>query len=84
MFSMLLLEAALVRSDVISLMLGGNPDAFVGNRIGATRPVCSLEQLRRELEGAPGDGRMLAGTPFAQRFIGSADSMAKAIEEFAS
>lgn len=84
MFSMLLLEAALVRDDVISLIPSGNPEVFVGNRIGATRPVSSREQLREELEYAPGDGGLSVSTQFAQRFIGSAVSMAKAIEEFAS
>lgn len=77
MVSMLLLEAALIRPDVISFLPGGDPDGFIGNRIGATRCATTLDDLRRLL-AAP---RAAASTDFGARFAGSAARIAAAIEE---
>jgi len=82
MFSMLLLEAALVRDDVISFMPGGDASVFVGNRLGATRPATTDGELKRLLadHGAVVAGGSLGVTPFGKQFVGSAARMAEAIE----
>jgi hypothetical protein len=81
MFSMLLLEAALVRDDVVSFLPGGNPSLFVGNRIGATTPAVSSEQLSRLMNAFPTDMANNTGaiTAFGAKFIGSAERMAQKI-----
>jgi hypothetical protein len=83
MFSMLLLEAALVRNDVISFMPGGNSFLFIGNRLGATLPATTRDELRLLLEG---DGTRRGQndafvTTFGERFLGSAERMTKAVEK---
>jgi hypothetical protein len=81
MFSMLLLEAALVRRDVISFMPGADPKVFVGNRVGATRSAATVEQLRALLEAPPaanGDGS------FGASFAGSRERVTRAIRGLVS
>lgn len=78
MVSMLLLEAALVRDDVISFMPGGRPDAFIGNRIGATRAATDTHALRRWLDGA----ESVRGGDFGSRFDGSAERVCAVVKEF--
>ena len=80
MMSMLLLEAALVRVDVISFMPGGRPADFIGNRIGATRPATSAAELRALLAAPSGTG---PAEDFGRRFAGSADRVLAALTEFA-
>lgn len=79
MVSMLLLEAALVRGDVVSFMPGGRPRDFIGNRIGATRAATTVDQLR-DLLASPGNG---PGVDFGKRFVGSTERVRTAIAEFA-
>jgi len=80
MMSMLLLEAALVRDDVISFMPGGRAQDFIGNRIGATRPATTIDQLRALLAALPGN---MPAVDFGRRFVGSAERARAAITEFA-
>lgn len=81
MFSMLLLEAALVRRDVISLLPGGDPAVFVGNRIGATVPARSAAELRALLaDDAPAPGT----SAFGDAFRGSRDAVAAQVRSLAS
>lgn len=82
MFSMLLLEAALVRNDVISFLPGGDPSIFVGNRVGATAAAITKEELQWLLgERAARAGRVDEDiTEFGARFVGSAARMTDAIE----
>jgi len=79
MMSMLLLEAALVRDDVVSFMPGGRPVEFVGNRIGATRVATTTLELATILAAEPA-----ASTPdrgFGRRFAGSAQRVTAALGE---
>lgn len=80
MFSMLLLEAALIRRDVLSVMPGADPRLFIGNRIGATTAVDSVEGLRSRLSqpGAVGEG---PGSAFGRAFSGSRERVAARIKE---
>lgn len=82
MFSMLLLEAALVRSDVISFLPGGNASIFIGNRVGATTPATTKEELKYLLdksasESTGGNGNI---TAFGSRFMGSTIRMTETIQ----
>ena len=82
MFSMLLLEAALVRNDVISFIPGGDPSIFVGNRVGATAAAITREELKGLL-GNPAEAGRRADediTGFGARFVGSAARMTEAIK----
>lgn len=67
MLSMLLLEAALIRGDVISFVPGAKPDVFIGNRLGATTPATDTASLLQLLR-AP---RSAASDDFGTRFDGS-------------
>lgn len=78
MVSMLLLEAALVRDDVISFMPGGKPEDFIGNRIGATLAARSTDELNHLLRQPPACN---AGSAFATRFQGSAERLRAAVKE---
>lgn len=77
MVSMLLLEAALVRGDVISFMPGGEPSRFIGNRLGATMAVTDAGDLVGRLR-AP---RTAMAPAFGARFAGSRDRFVAALEE---
>lgn len=79
MYSMLLLEAALVREDVISFMPGGNSSMFIGNRLGATLPAQTMNELKLLL-GDLQDAPALSITRFGSRFLGSSDRMIEAVE----
>lgn len=79
MYSMLLLEAALVRNDVISFMPGGNSSMFIGNRLGATLPATTRDELKLLLSGRQ-DVREPSITPFGSRFLGSSERMIGAVE----
>lgn len=81
MYSMLLLEAALVRNDVISFMPGGNSSMFIGNRLGATLPLNTRAELELLLSQiCPQDVPESSITPFGNRFLGSTDRMIGAVE----
>lgn len=82
MFSMLLLEAALVRNDVISFMPAGDPSVFVGNRMGATLSATTTQELKLLLRDE-GVRQRRSDSPvasFGSRFLGSTKRMIKAIE----
>ncbi len=83
MFSMLLLEAALVRSDVISFMPGSDPSLFVGNRIGATRLVRFKREMKQILDQMQTEAGMQTHCPtaFGKRFVGSLSHMLGTIQE---
>lgn len=76
MLSMALLEAALLRDDVISFLPGGKAQDFVGNRIGATRCVTSASDLAAELAEPPAS---TFSADFGARFVGSTDRVIEAI-----
>ena len=81
MFSMLLLEAALIRDDVISFLPGGNPLVFVGNKLGATIPVTTQKELKKlllEKKNKP-HCKELRTTLFAEKFLGSGERIADLI-----
>jgi hypothetical protein len=80
MLSMLLLEAALIRDDVVSFMPDGRPADFVGNRIGATQCVTSAAELAHSLKSPSSSAKT---ADFAERFSGSAERVAASIGELA-
>lgn len=80
MASMLLLEAGLIRDDVISFMPGGRPGDFIGNRLRVTVPILSQEELALALTCPGGSGP----APFGAAFLGSADRFIAAIGELVS
>ena len=77
MGSMLLLEAALVRSDVISILPDTSPEEFIGNKIGATlfAPTCS--DIKKYLDISPSP---IGKSSFGERFLGSVATLVKLIE----
>jgi hypothetical protein len=77
MFSMMLLEAALIRDDVISFLPGGLPSVFVGNRIGATRAAINGDELRSliNLKSEAKSGNADAVANFGLKFVGSIERM---------
>jgi len=78
MVSMVLLEAALVRDDVVSFMPGGRPEDFIGNELGATTAITTTEALAKRLS-APAMNKRAAAS-FGERFDGSNDRVARAAE----
>lgn len=68
MGSMLLLEAALVRDDIVSVMPGGNSSDFVGNVIGATKYAGTRTQLECYISA---QRSLVWQCPFGLRFRGS-------------
>ena len=61
------------------LLPGGDPGIFVGNRIGATTPARSLEELKVLLaEDRP------SGSAFGGAFAGSRDKVVALIKEMAA
>ncbi|MBF0244135.1 MAG: hypothetical protein HQL31_02520, partial [Planctomycetes bacterium] len=78
MESMLLMEAALVRSDVISYLPGRPPEQFIGNTIGMTRFAMDRDGLEVLLL-EPGEGGV---SSFANRFRGSISKVLKSIADF--
>ncbi len=86
MFSMLLLEAALVRSDVFSFFPGGDPSIFIGNRIGATVSLTNDEDLRVIIDKPFDESRNenISATAFGKRFVGSKVRLTNFINRFVS
>jgi hypothetical protein len=86
MFSMLLLEAALVREDVLSFLPGGDPSIFIGNRVGATIPVTRSEELKSIIDSRFDEKQPVkfGATPFGNRFIGSKTCLADAMRRLVS
>jgi len=85
MFSMLLLEAALIRDDVISFLPGANPLVFVGNKLGATIPVTTQNELKKLLSEKKNKlhCEKLRATLFAEKFSGSIKRMTDSILKLA-
>lgn len=77
MGSMLLLEAALVRSDVISVLPDTDPAEFIGNKIGATLFASDSVDLRKFLGLPPA---LIGTAPFGNRFLGANARLLNVIE----
>lgn len=78
MRSMLLLEAALVRNDVISFLPGRTAHDFVGNRIGATLFADSADKLKLLLRNP---GKIAPNPRFGDKFRGSSDRICAIVRE---
>ncbi len=77
MGSMFLLEAALVRNDIISYRPPGDRKEFVGNKIGATSHVSDKKVLRDILDGKT----TLNNRGFGHKFMGSTDRIIAFLKE---
>lgn len=75
--SMVLLEASLIRDDVISLMPDSTRQKFIGNETGATVPCYEISQLTRLLE----DDASLVASKFGVKFQGSIARVTNRIQE---
>ncbi len=76
--SMLLLEAALVRNDVISLLPRPYCNDFIGMKLGVVQQAEDLASLCALLSAPPAS---TATESFGDRFIGSTDAFAARLEE---
>lgn len=74
--SMLLLELSTIRTDVVSFRPGATKP-FVGNRVGATIPIETTEELARFIS-APWHTE----SDFGRRFIGSLDRIVRHIRRY--
>ena len=78
MSSMFLLEASLVRSDVLSIMPGSSSQDFIGNSVGATQFVETKTVLAKRLKDPPvGVGQ----SEFGKRFLGSTKNVLSLIKK---
>jgi hypothetical protein len=83
MMSMLLLEAALIRNDVISFMPGDSQNQFIGNRIGAVTSLSTANELDDLFKNASRKQNK-KDSGFNKRFLGSTDSCLNNIERLIS
>lgn len=77
MGSMLLMEAALVRNDVISVLPDTDPAEFIGNKIGATLFASDSADLKKYLELPPSP---IGTATFGKRFLGATANLLRLIE----
>ncbi|MGK5092502.1 hypothetical protein WDW89_10880 [Deltaproteobacteria bacterium TL4] len=77
MCSMLLMEAALVRDDVLSMMPGAQAEAFVGNVIHATEFAPTREALSRSLTRVKAS---IGESSFGKRFKESTNQVLERIQ----
>lgn len=77
MASMLLLELALIRADVISFRPGGKK-TFIGEKLGATLGAGSIDDLNDLIVN-----KRFVGPGFQQRFTGSKDRIVDFLESMA-
>lgn len=77
MASMLLLELAMFRSDIISFRPGATK-MFIGERLGVTIGVKSIEDLKEVIKH-----KKTVESNFRQRFVGSKERIIKFIENMA-
>ncbi|MBF0231429.1 MAG: hypothetical protein HQK65_00125 [Desulfamplus sp.] len=78
MGSMLLLEAALIRDDVLSVMPDCAPEVFIGNNVGATTFIATKEELMLALKENPA---VLGKSEYGKRFLGSTERIISKIKQ---
>lgn len=77
MGSMLLMEAALVRNDVVSVLPDTDPAEFIGNKIGATLFASDSAGLKKYLELPPSP---IGTASFGKLFLGATANLLRLIE----